>query len=92
MLGLLNFNLSGTCGNVDYSMMMIEKAFSCVKETLVVDFLSSHTDPNYEKEDFVFYHNPEEMLKFTLELTPNVSLFHDYPPIPQKEFMLILNK
>ena len=60
--------------------------------TLVVDFLSTSLTPDYPKEDAVFYHDPEKMLSFALGLTPNVTLIHDYPPIPQKEFMLVLHR
>jgi hypothetical protein len=70
--------------------MMIQKAFSSVSETLVVDFLSLYRTPDYPEEDFVFYHDPSAMLTFALSLTPNVRLIHDYAPIPQKEFMLVL--
>lgn len=90
MLGVLNFNFKDDYDNLSFSKMMIKKAFSAVSETLIVDFLSLYRIPNYPKEDFVFYHDPSEMLAFALELTPNVRLFHDYAPIPQKEFMLVL--
>ena len=91
MLGLLNFNLGCASKNIEYSQFMIKTAFGLVSESLVVDFLSSHTAPTYEPESFVFYHEPEEMLKYALELTSNVQLIHDYQPIPQKEFMLVLS-
>lgn len=90
MLGVLNLNFHQAYDNLDFSKMMIKKAFSAVTESLVVDFLSLCRTPSYPEEDFVFYHNPAEMLAYALELTPNVRLFHDYAPIPQKEFMLVL--
>ena len=90
MLGVLNLNFKDTYDNLEFSKMMIKKAFSAVTESLVVDFLSIYLTPNYPEEDFIFYHDPAEMLAFALELTPNVRLMHDYAPIPQKEFMLIL--
>lgn len=43
-------------------------------------------------EDFVFYHDPAEMLNYALTVTPDVTLHHNYLPIPQKEFMLVLYK
>jgi|APSaa5957512535_1039671.scaffolds.fasta_scaffold123522_2 SAM-dependent methyltransferase len=92
MLGLLNFNLGESFKNIDYTKMMLTDAFECVSEALVVDFLSTNLDPEYPKEDFVFYHNPAEILEFALTLTPNVKLIHDYPAIPQKEFILVLHK
>lgn len=90
MLGVLNLNFKKTYDNITYSKMMIKKAFAAVSETLVVDFLSLYRTPDYPEEDFVFYHNPADMLAYALELTPNVRLLHDYSPIPQKEFMLVL--
>ena len=90
MLGVLNLNFNEAYDNVAFSKMMIQKAFGSVTETLVVDFLSAYRTPEYPKEDFIFYHDPVEMLSFAFELTPNVKLFHDYAPIPQKEFMLVL--
>lgn len=90
MLGVLNFNFKAAYDNIAFSKMMIQKAFSAVSETLVVDFLSLYRTSGYPEEDFVFYHDPAEMFAFALELTPNVRLFHDYAPIPQKEFMLVL--
>lgn len=90
MLGVLNFNFKEAYDNMAFSKMMIQKAFSTVSETLVVDFLSLYRTPDYPEEDFVFYHDPAEMLAFALELTPNARLLHDYSPIPQKEFMLVL--
>jgi len=91
MLGLLNFNLQ-PLDNLDYSKKMIRSAYKSVRQLLVVDFLSAFTDPNYPKEDFVYYHDPAEILRFCLELTSNTVLKHDYAPIPQKEFMVFLFK
>ena len=90
MLGVLNLNFKNSYDNFEFSKMMIEKAFSSVSEALVVDFLSIYKTPTYPAEDFVFYHDPSAMLGFGLSLTPNVSLYHDYSPIPQKEFMMVL--
>lgn len=91
MLGVLNFNFKDDYDNKSFTKMMIEKAFSAVSESLVVDFLSVYRTPDYPEEDFVFYHDPAEMLAYALELTPNARLLHDYAPIPQKEFMLVLD-
>lgn len=92
MLGLLNYDLNNENDNFEYSKSMIKKAFSNCKDKLVVDFLSINLSKEYPKEDFIFYHNPSDVLKFALTLTNNVSLLHNYNAIPQKEFMLILEK
>ena len=92
MLGVLNFNLKEKMDNLEYSKNAIKRAFNLVNETLVVDFLSSYLTPTYEREEQVFYHSPLELLEFAFTLTPNVKLIHNYKPIPQKEFLLILEK
>lgn len=92
MLGLLNFNLKDSEKNLEYSKIFIQKAFNMVNELLIVDFLSSNLTSNYKKEDFVYYHNPIEMLDFAFSLSSNIVLKHNYLPIPQKEFMLFIYK
>jgi len=92
MLGVLNFNLKDKMDNLEYSKLFIKKAFSMVKDVLIVDFLSTKFTKEYEKEDFVFYHNPIEILEFAFTLSDNVILKHNYSPIPQKEFMLFIYK
>lgn len=92
MLGLLNWNLKDEEKNYAFSKQLITKAFSTVRECLVVDFLSTNLTDTYPKEDVVFYHDPLKTLDFAFSLTNNVVLKHNYAPIPQKEFMLFLYK
>lgn len=92
MLGLLNLNLHGEMDNYEYSCNIIANALSLVREALVVDFISARRLEEYPKEDFIFYHNPSRMLDFAFTLADNVVLKHDYLPIPQKEFMLVLKR
>lgn len=92
MLGVLNLNLNGKIDNYEYSFQFIRNAFACVKEVLVVDFLSTKLFKGYPKEDFVFYHDPSKMLNFALSLSDNVVIKHNYQPNPQKEFMFFLYK
>lgn len=93
MLGVLNLNLCDkNIDNYEYSARLIANAYSCVKSVLIVDFLSDKLNPDYPKEDFVFYHNPARMLDFALSLSSKVILKHDYAPIPQREFMLFIYK
>jgi SAM-dependent methyltransferase len=90
MLGLLNFNWKGQINNFEYSCTMIRRAFAAVRDTLIVDFLSTKLAPSYPAEAQVVYHDPAAMLDFALSLTHSASLLHDYAPIPQREFMLAL--
>jgi hypothetical protein len=92
MLGVLNFNLAGIADNYSYSEMAIKRAWALTDKGLVVDFLSSHRDSKYPPESWVFYHDPERMLSFALTLSKKVTLKHNYLPIPQKEFMLFIER
>ena len=92
MFGVMNFNFKEVIDNMAYARNFITRAFFSVRECLIVDMLSDRLSGDYDKEDFVFYYAPEEMLRFCLSLTDNVVLKHDYRPIPQKEFMLILKR
>lgn len=90
LFGILNLKLD--IDNLDYTKEMINASWNITRETLIVDFLSSHLTKDYPKEDFVYYHDPKDILDICSELCDNFVLVHDYPPIPQKEFMVILKK
>jgi len=91
LFGLLNFKLN-KIGNLTYTKEMITAAWKITKETLIVDFLSTHLTKDYPTEDFVYYHDPKDVLDICFELCDNIVLVHDYLSIPQKEFMVILKK
>ncbi len=91
MFGVLNFKFS-EIQNLEFAQSMIKQAFYYTKEVLVVDMLSSVLDAKYPPDDFVYYYDPIEMLKYALSLTPHVSLIQDYTSIPQREFILQLRK
>lgn len=92
MLGLLNFNLGSESTNWEYSKLMLKKAFSVVREVLIVDFISTKYFSGYPKENFIYYHSPAQVLDYALTLADNVVVKHNYAPIPQKEFMLYIYK
>lgn len=92
MVGVLNFNFKDKISNLDYTKNFLRKAFSLVRESLVFDFISTEVNENYPKEDFIYYHNPAEVLNFCLELSPFVSMLHDYKSIPQRECTVVLSK
>ena len=90
-LGTLNFRMDNDL-NFEYSKFFIKKAYKLTKEILIVDFLSEYRTPDYPKEDFVCYHLPEDVFKFVMLFAYNVKIIHNYKPIPQKEFMIIIEK
>ena len=92
MLGLLNFHWKETIDNRTVTEMAVRNAFRLVHEVLIVDFLSNRLTETYPQEDFVFYHDPVDVLQMALKITPHVVIKHDYEPIPQREFMLIMRK
>lgn len=91
MLGLLNFRLAEV-GNYEFAEALLRAALAASREGLVVDFLSAERDPSYPEEPFVFYYEPDRILRLALSLTPRVILKHDYPSIPQREFMVWLQR
>jgi SAM-dependent methyltransferase len=91
IFGVLNFRFK-EFSNEDFARGMLRRAFEHCREAVVVDMLTESHDAIYPKEDFVYYYDPVEMLKFALSLTPHVSLRHDYRSIPQREMMLVLRK
>jgi SAM-dependent methyltransferase len=92
MLGVLNFNLEGKADNYLYSELAIRRAWALSDNGLIVDFLSSHRETNYPAEPWVFYHDPERMLSFAFTLSSRVTLKHNYLSIPQREFMLFIER
>ena len=92
MLGVLNFNLGSQKTNYEYTDLALARAWKLVDRALVVDFLSEQRTPDYPAEAGVFYHNPSRMLEFAFGLSPRVTLKHNYQPIPQREFMLFIER
>ena len=92
MIGVLNLNFKGKIDNLEFTKRMISNALTYVDEILLVDFISSHVTKDYPREDFIFYHDPTEILNFALGLSNNISLIHNYSPIPQKEFLICIHK
>jgi SAM-dependent methyltransferase len=92
MFGLLNFNLSGKIDNFEYTKMIIIKAFSLVNEVLIFDVISEIRDSAYPKEDFIYYHNPIQLIEYCFTISPYVSFYHDYQSIPQREMTIALSK
>lgn len=91
LFGVVNFRF-GDFSNEDFARGMIRRAFDCCREAVVIDMLTAENDSSYPKEDFVYYYDPAEMLRFALSITPHVALRHDYRSIPQREMMLVLRK
>jgi len=91
LFGVLNFRFK-EFNNMDFARQMIKKAFDCCEDCVVVDFLTSIKDNTYPEEDFVFYYDPCEILKFAFSLTPHITLKHDYHSIPQREMMLVIHR
>jgi len=91
LFGLLNFKLNNI-NNLDYTKKMINESWKITKKILIIDFLSIHLTKDYPKENFVYYHDPKDILDICFELSNNIILIHDYLPIPQKEFMIIMKK
>lgn len=92
MLGVLNFNLGDRIDNYAYSELALRRAWALVARALVVDFLSTIRAADRPVDAWVFLHDPARMLDVALTLSPRVTLKHDYLPIPQREFMLFIER
>lgn len=91
MFGVLNIRFR-EFDNRAFARAMIAAAFGLCRQALVVDMLTERRDEAYPREDFVHYYDPRDMLGYALELTPHVTLRHDYASIPQRELMLVLRR
>lgn len=89
--GTLNLRLQHM-DNWDYTKEFLQIAFAKAGEILSMDFLSTHRTKEYPREDFVYYHDPKELLELAFTLTDQVKLIHNYRPIPQREGTLLLYK
>lgn len=89
--GTLNFKQT-LIDNMEYTKDFMNLAFNKARGLVIMDFLSTQLTPDYPKEDQVFYHNPQAILELAFQHTSDVSLIHNYPAIPQKEFMIFMYK
>lgn len=91
LFGVVNFRFR-EFSNEDFARGMIRRAFEHCREAVVIDMLTAENDTSYPREDFVYYYDPAEMLKFAFSITPHVCLRHDYRSIPQREMTLVLRR
>jgi SAM-dependent methyltransferase len=91
LFGVVNFRFK-EFSNEDFARVIIRRAFDQCREALLVDMLSAEADAQYTREDFVYYYDPVEMLRFALSITPHVLVRHDYRSIPQREMMFVLKR
>ena len=91
LFGLLNLKFQ-KISNMEYARSMIRTAFALARDVLIFDMLSDCADPGYPREDFVQYYSPAWALEFALMVTPHVTLRHDYPSIPQREFTVYMRR
>lgn len=57
------------------NLILIEKMFKISKKIISVNFMSSYSDYQLNKN---LHYKPEEMFKFAKKLSPKVNLIHDY--------------
>lgn len=86
--GVLNYNFEEV-SNREYLRTYMRQAYeSC--DAVLVNCLSDYREGDWEWEEFVHYYSPEKAFADAQELTRDVTLKHDFEPIPQKEFHLLL--
>ena len=84
------FNSLTGVSNERYLRCFMRACFESADAALL-NAISSHRQGNWPYEEGVYYYSPEKAFLYAQELTRNVRLRHDYEPIPQKEFTLLLS-
>jgi len=88
VFGALGHNLEAI-DNEAYIRRFMRTCFACA-ETVVLNALSQYRAGDWPFEEFMYYYDPGKVFGYAQELTRNVHLRHDIEPIPQKEFLLLL--
>jgi len=86
--GLLNYNFE-RISNAEYMRAYMRRTYDVCDATLL-NCLSDYREGDWEWEPFVYYYSPEKAFGYAQEFTRDVTLKHDFEPIPQKEFNLLL--
>lgn len=84
------FNALTGVSNERYLRRFMRACFESADAALL-NAISSHRQGNWPYEKGVYYYSPERAFGYAQELTRNVRLRHDFEPIPQKEFILLLS-
>lgn len=88
VFGALGHNLE-SIDNEAYIRRFMRTCFACA-DTVVLNALSLYREGDWPYEEFVYYYDPGRVFGYAQELTRSVRLRHDIEPIPQKEFLLLL--
>jgi ubiquinone/menaquinone biosynthesis C-methylase UbiE len=83
------FNRLTGVSNEAYLRRFIRSCYTCSRYVLI-NAISDYRSGDWPYEEFVYYYSPEKAFGYAQDLTSNVRLRHDLPPIPQKEFHLLL--
>jgi SAM-dependent methyltransferase len=86
--GVLNYDLE-TISNAEYVREYMRRTYE-VCDTTLVNCLSGYREGDWEWEEFVHYYSPEKVFGYAQELSRDVTLKHDFEPIPQKEFNIVI--
>lgn len=92
ILGFVNFNLNERFKNLIFLKSIVKKAFEISNKVLVFDFITSQNSKKNKNEKFIYYYNPEHVLKLIQKLTSRYQIRHDYESIPKKECNVKLYK
>jgi len=86
--GILNYNFDNV-NNDRYARLFLDRC-SSFSDAVLINCLSSYREGDWAYEEFIHYFDPEKLFGFAQELSRDVVLHHDFPPIPQKEFNLLV--
>jgi ubiquinone/menaquinone biosynthesis C-methylase UbiE len=72
---VLNLKTPGV-NNFELAQEFLTEMYRVARKGVACDFVTSYVD---FKEDYLFYHSPEDILTFSKTLSKRVTLRHDYP-------------
>lgn len=86
--GVLNYNLDNM-SNKAYFRHFLQQAYQ-QSDAVLLNALSRHREGDWDYEESVHYYDPGTVFGYAQELSHDVILQHDFDPIPQKEFNLLV--
>ena len=91
VIGVSNHRLK-RINNYEYSKLLIQVCFEMAKELVMINMLSSYLTPKHRPDFQYFHYSPEQMFNICHQITPYVSLHHDFEPLPHNELFITLRR
>lgn len=91
-LGILNFSLATPEDNYAYVRLFLRRALAHARKRVVFDGISIHRVAGWPEEKAIFYADPARILRLVAAESGSFRLAHDLPPLPQREYLVAVDK